>query len=109
MCIMAHSCLCRWASSHHREVALSHSTLSAVEKGEAAMNAMHFISVILRGMGHHFRASTQGEEDLHSLQTQRFLPGGAEQVVPAEQMVSTLPAAEDSEIPLFTEPLQQEE
>lgn len=73
-------------------------TLSAVEKGDAAANAMHFVDVILRGVGHHLRAPARGEEDLHSLQTQRFLPGGAKQVIPAEQMVSTLLVEEDWEI-----------
>jgi len=58
-------------------------------------NAMHFIDFILCGTGHHLRVPTQGNEDLHSLQTQSFLPGEAEEVVPAEQMVSTLPIEED--------------
>lgn len=33
-------------------------TPSAVEKGEVAVNAMHSINVVLRGMGDHFRAPT---------------------------------------------------
>lgn len=42
--------------------------LTVVDKGKAAVNAMHFINV--HGTGHHFRAPIQ--EDLYSLQTQRF-------------------------------------
>lgn len=66
--------------------------LSAVE------NATHFVDVLLRGMGRRLRAAARGDEDLHSLQTQRSLPGGAKQVIPAGQMVSMLLVEEGWEI-----------
>lgn len=39
-------------------------TLSAIEKSEAVVDTRHFINVILHGMGHYFRVTTQWEEDI---------------------------------------------
>lgn len=81
-------------------------TLSAVEKGEAAVNTKHFINAILRGMGHPFRAPTQGEEGLHRLQTQvparRSRAGGPCRA----DGLNTAPWGRLGRYPLFTEPLQ---